>query len=186
MPIKLDVQRIGHGQDHVAIRHAFIERPPDVGDPLIDIHLAAGEAKAALTAERHPFLFQAVRAQIRGIARLQGATAEPFVDDGLYVAILVARLVLLEGLPVIAEDLLEGVFVDPLPCGGHRARLYHVLAAEASWFFPLLSPSLPSASPVRAGRREDFEKGNSYTLNKTPYGRTLGMSEVSSGTSSLC
>jgi len=65
---------------------------------------------------------------------------------------------------VIAEDLLEGVFVDPLPCGGHRARLYHVLAAEASWFFPLLSPSLPSASPVRAGRREDFEKGNSYTL----------------------
>jgi len=30
------------------------------------------------------------------------------------VAILVARMALLEGPPVIAEDLLEGVFVDPL------------------------------------------------------------------------
>ena len=167
------MQGIGHGQHRVTIRHPLVQRPTDVGYPLIDIHLAAGEAEAALTAEGHPFLFQAVRAQIRGIARLQGATAEHFVDDGLYVAILVARLVLLEGLPVIAEDLLEGVFVDPLPCGGHRARLYHVLAAEASWFFPLLSPSLPSASPVRAGRREDFEKGNSYTLKLAPFGRTI-------------
>src|SRR5213079_2239669 len=116
--------------------------------PLIHVHLAAGEAEAALAAERHAFLFQAMRAQIRRIARLQGATAEHFVDDGLHVALLVARLVLLEGLPVIAEDLLEGVFVDPLPCGGHRARLYHVLAAEASRFFTILSPSLSSAAPV--------------------------------------
>src|SRR6266446_8016029 len=74
-------------------------------------------------------------------------------------------MALLEGPPVIAEDLLEGVFVDPLPCGGHSAGLYHVLAAEASWFFTLLSPSLPNASPGGTGRIRDFEKGNSYTLN---------------------
>src|SRR5712692_3492879 len=74
-------------------------------------------------------------------------------------------MALLEGLPVIAEDLLEGVFVDPLPCGGHRARLYHVLGTEASRFFTLLSPSLPIASPGGAGRIRDLEKGNSYTLN---------------------
>src|SRR2546428_13355668 len=73
-------------------------------------------------------------------------------------------MALLEGLPVIAEDLLEGVFVDPLPCGGHRARLYHVLGTEASRFFTLLSPSLPIASPGGAGRIRDLEKGNSYTL----------------------
>src|SRR6266496_3598784 len=135
--------------------------------PLIHVHLAAGEAEAALATERHPFLFQAVRAQICGITRLQGATAEHFVDDGLHVAILVAWMALLEGSPVIAEDLLEGVFVDPLPCGCHRARLYHVLAAEASRFFTLLSLSLPIAAPGGAGRRGDLEKGNSYTLKVT-------------------
>src|SRR5256884_4351048 len=124
----------------MAIRHPLVQRPTDVGDPLIDIHLAAGEAKAALTAERHPFLFQAVRAQIRGIARLQGATAEHFVDNGLHVAILVARLVLLEGLPVIAEDLFEGVFVDPLSCGGHSAGLYHVLAPRSTRLCTLSRP----------------------------------------------
>src|SRR6476620_9366658 len=144
MPIKLEVQRIGHGQDHGAIRHAFIERPPDVGYPLIHVHLAAGEAKAALTAERHPFLFQAVRAQVRRIARLQGATAEHFVDDGLHMTILVPRMALLEGLPVLAEDLLEGIFVDPLDCGCHSACLYHVRAAEASGSSPSSAPLYPA------------------------------------------
>src|SRR5262245_31194915 len=117
------MQGLGHGQHHVAIRYPLIERPPDVGYPFIHVYLAAGEAEAALTAEGHPFLFQAVRAQIRRIARLHGATAEHVVDDGLHVAILIPRMALLEGLPVIAEDLLEGVFVDPLPCGDHSACL---------------------------------------------------------------
>src|SRR5712692_7168163 len=167
------MQGIRHGQHHVPIRDPLVERPPDVGHPLIDVHLAAGEAEAALAAERHPFLFQAMWAQIRAVARLWSATAKHLVDDGLHMAVPVARLVLLEGLPVIAEDLLEGVFVDPLPCGSHRARLYHVLAAEASRFFTLLSPSQPSAAPGRAGRREDLEKGNSYTLKLAPCGRTF-------------
>src|SRR5262249_17683406 len=105
-----------------------------------------------------------MRAQIRRITRLRSATAEHILDDGLHVTILVAWLPPLEGLPVIAEDLLEGVFVDPLPCGDHSARLYHVLAAEASRFFTLLSPSLPTASPVGAGRIRDLKKRNSYTL----------------------
>src|SRR5262249_23081417 len=127
----------------------FIERPPNVSDPLIHVYFAAGEAEAALTAERHAFLFQAMRAQIRRIARLQGATAEHFVDDGLHVALLVARLVLLEGLPVIAEDLLEGVFVNPLPCGDHNAGLYHVLAPRSIRLGTLICPSLPIVSPCR-------------------------------------
>src|SRR5437868_3900478 len=92
-----------------------------------------------------------MRAQIRRIARLQGATAEHFVDDGLHVALLVARLVLLEGRPVIAEDLLEGVFVDPLPCGGHSAGLYHVLAPRSTRLSTLLRPSLPIVSPCSDG-----------------------------------
>src|SRR5262249_33993107 len=135
------MQGIRHGQHHVAIRYPLIERPPDVGYPLIHVYLAAGEAEAALAAEGHPFLFQAVWVQIRRIARLHGATAEHFVDDGLHVAILVPRMVLLEGSPVITEDLLEGVFVDPLPCGCHSAGLYHVFAPRATQLCTLISPS---------------------------------------------
>src|SRR5215813_5515611 len=158
MPIKLEMQGIGHGQHHMAIRYPLIERPPDVGHPLIHVYLAAGEAEAALAAEGHPFLFQTVRAQIRRIARLHGATAEHVVDDGLHVVILVPRMALLAGLPVIAEELLEGVFVDPLPCGDHSACLYHVLAPRATRLCPLIRPSLPIVSPYRDGPQRDSQK----------------------------
>src|SRR6476660_2555408 len=161
MPIKLEVQRIGHGQDHVAIRHAFIERPPDVGHPLIHVHLAAGEAEAALTAERHPFLFQAVRAQVRRIARLQGATAEHFVDHGLHVVILGARMALLEGPPVITEDLLEGVFVDPLFVGCHGRWLYHTLPPGSTCL-----SSLPCAPPWSLERGEQGQQKRKFLYAK--------------------
>src|SRR5215468_5573272 len=109
-----------------------------------------------------------MRAQIRRIACLQGATAEHFVDDGLHVAILVARLMLLEGPPVIAEDLLEGVFVDPLPCGGHRAWLYHVPAPRSTRLGTLIRPSLPLVSPCRDGQKRRFSKRKFlYASSKT-------------------
>src|SRR5215813_13640419 len=158
MPIKLEVQRIGHGQDHVAIRHAFIECPPNVGHPLIDVHLAAGEAEAALAAECHPFLFQTVGAQIRGVARLRRATAEHLVNDGLHMTLPVTRMALLEGLPVIAEDLLEGVFVDPLDCGCHSTGLYHVLALRSTRVAPSSDPPSPSFPPGGTGRRGEAQK----------------------------
>src|ERR1044072_599492 len=142
----------------MAVRHTLVKRPPNVGDPFIDIHFAAGEAETALAAERHPFLVQAVRAQIRGVARLWSATAEHLVDDGLHVAILVPRMALLEGPPVIAEDLLEGVFVDSLPCGCHRAWLYHDLAPRSTRLCSLLRHSLPLVSPCRDGQKGGFSK----------------------------
>src|SRR5262249_10586568 len=145
---------------HVAIRDPLVERPPDVGHPLIHIHFAAGEAAAALATERHAFLCQAMWAQISRIARLQSATAEHVVDDGLHMTILVPRMALLEGLPVIAEDLLESVFVDPLPCRCHRAGLYHVLALRSTRLDTLLRPSLPIVSPCRDGQKEGFSKRN--------------------------
>src|SRR5215510_5256263 len=126
--------------------------------PLIYVHLAAGEAEAALATEGHPLLFQAVRAQIRRIARLGSAAADHLVDDGLHVAILVPRMALLEGPPVIAEDLLEGIFVDPLPCGGHRAWLYHVLAPRSTRLCPLIRLSLPVISPCSDGEKRECSK----------------------------
>src|SRR5215470_2800905 len=142
----------------MAIRDPLVERPPDVGHPLIHIHFATGEAEAALTTERYAFLFQAMWAQIRRIARLQSATAEHFVDDGLHVAILVPRMALLEGAPVIAEDLLEGIFIDPLPCGGHRAWLYHVLAPRSTRLCPLIRLSLPVISPCSDVEKRECSK----------------------------
>src|SRR5215831_5391619 len=156
--IQLEGQRLGPGQHDVAIRYTFVERATDVGHPLIHIHLAAGEAEAALATERHPFLCQAVRAQRGRRARLHGATAEPCVADGLHVAILVPWMTLLEGPPVIADDLLAGAFVDPLPGGGHSAGLCHVLAPRSTQLCTLIRPSLSIVSPCRDGQKGGCSK----------------------------
>jgi len=41
-------------------------------------------------------------------------------------------------------------------------------SSRSQRFFTFLSPSLPPTSSVGSGRRGDFEKGNSYTLNLHP------------------
>jgi hypothetical protein len=85
-----------------------------MGHPLIDVDLAARQTKATLTAQRNAFLLQAVLAEIGDVPRGRIATAQHLVDDGLHLTLLVAGIALLERLPVLAEDLLEGRFVDPL------------------------------------------------------------------------
>src|SRR5437870_11320738 len=67
-------------------------------------------------------------------------------------------MTLLEGPPVIAEDLLEGVFVDPLPCGCHSAGLYHVLAPRSTRLCTPLRPPLPIVSPCRDGQKGGSSK----------------------------
>src|SRR5262245_44038456 len=74
------------------------------------------------------------------------------------MTILVPRMALLEGPPVITEDLLEGVFVDPLPGGCHSAGLYHVFTPSATWLGTLLRPSLPIVFPCRDGQKGGFSK----------------------------
>src|SRR5712691_5104148 len=63
------------------------------------------------------------------------------------MAILVARLALL-----------EGVFVDPLHGGCHRACLYHDLASRSTRLGTLMRPSLPLVSPSRGGQNRGFSK----------------------------
>jgi len=99
MPIKLEVQRIGHGQDHVAIRHAFIECPPMWDTHSSTYTLQQERQKLLLQLNATRFLFQTVGAQIRGVARLWSATAEHLVNDSLHMAIPVTRMALLEGPP---------------------------------------------------------------------------------------
>src|SRR5882724_10778763 len=62
--------------------------------------------------------------------------------------------------PVIAEDLLEGVFVDPLSVVCHGRWLYHTLPPGSTCL-----PSLPCAPPWSLQREQGQQKkGNSYTL----------------------
>src|SRR5215470_2936265 len=60
-------------------------------------------------------------------------------------------MALLEGPPVIAEELREGVFVDPLPGGCHSARLYHGLAPRSTRLCPSSAPLSPSSLPIATG-----------------------------------
>src|SRR5262249_31943339 len=54
--------------------------------------------------------------------------------------------------------LLEGIFVDPLPCGDHSAGLYHVLAPRATRLCPLIRLSLPIICSCRDGQKGDSQK----------------------------
>src|SRR5215467_7963520 len=60
-------------------------------------------------------------------------------------------MALLEGPPVIAEELREGVFVDPLPGGCHSARLYHGLGPRSTRLCPSSAPLSPSSLPIATG-----------------------------------
>src|SRR5258708_24112667 len=74
-------------------------------------------------------------------------------------------MALLEGPPVIAEDRLEGVLVDPLSVVCHGRWLYHTLPPGSTCL-----PSLPCAPPWSLQREQGQQKkGNSYTL-KVPTG----------------
>src|SRR5207247_11200218 len=88
-------------------------------------------------------------------------TAEHFVDDGLHVAILVARMALLEGPPVIAEDLLEGVFVDPLSVVCHGRWLYHTLPPGSTCL-----SSLPCAPPWSLERGEQGQQKRKFLYTR--------------------
>jgi hypothetical protein len=122
----------------VAIRYPLIEGATDVGDLLIHVDLAAREAEAAFAAECDPFLVETMWTQIRGVARLGCATAQHLLDDVLHVASPISRMTLLERLPMIPKNLLEGVFIDPWCCKCHSWCLYHVSTAGSTLFYILI------------------------------------------------
>jgi hypothetical protein len=78
-------------------------------------------------------------------------------------------MALLEGPPMIAEDLLEGIFVDPLLCGCHSAWLYHVLAPRSTRLSTLLRPSVPTVFPCSDGQKEGVLKRKFLYAQVTHY-----------------
>ncbi len=112
-------QGIRNRQHHMTIGHSFVECLPDMAHPLVDVHLTARQTKAALAAQRHPFLFQAVLTQRDARARRRIATAEHLLHHLKHLRPQVVAIVLPERFPVIAEDLFEGLFVHACCWGVH-------------------------------------------------------------------
>src|ERR1700704_6659448 len=83
-------------------------------------------------------------------------------------------MALLEGPPVIAEDLLEGVFVDPLSVMCHGRWLYHTLPLGSTCL-----PSLPCAPPW------SLERGTQGQHKKEILIRYIYRSQAKDGTCSF-
>src|SRR6266851_3905656 len=107
----------------MTIGHPFVERLANMTHPLVDIHFATRQTKATLAAKRHPLLFQAVFTQIGAIARGRIATSEHLLHHLGDLRVQRVTLALPEYLPVIAEELFEGLFVDAGCWGLHNGHL---------------------------------------------------------------
>src|SRR5215470_11585141 len=81
-------------------------------------------------------------------------TPQHLLDDRLYLGLLVTGKALLEGFPVITEDLLKGRFVDPLSVGCHGRGLYHTLPSGS---ISLASLAGPPTCELERGK-EDYQK----------------------------
>src|SRR4029450_4906307 len=98
-------------------------------------------------------------------ARAWISTPQHLLDDRLHLRLLVAGIALLESLPVIAEDLLKGRFVDPLSVVCHGRWLSHTLPSGSTFFASL-------AVSLQVHWREEkkaIKKGNSYTIKMYSY-----------------
>jgi len=140
------------------IGHSLIESLADMGHPLINVHLTTRQTKAALTAESDALLFETVLTKIGDVAGGRIATTPHLCDNVTHLGLLVARIALLEGLPMIAEDLLEGRFIDPLSVVCHGAWLYHGLTGESISFsdraVALPMDLLPQSTAAQASKKE--------------------------------
>jgi hypothetical protein len=92
------------------------------------------------------------------------ATAQHLYDNVTPLSLLVARIALLEGLPMIAEELLEGRFIDPLSVVCHGTWLYHGLTGESISFSYRAVALLPMGLLPQSPAAQASKQGISYTI----------------------
>ena len=134
-------------------RHPFIASPANMIYPLVDVHLATRQAKATLAAKRHPFGFLAVFKPIGAIAGSRIATPEHLLHHLGNLRPEVVPIALPERLPVIAEDLLKGCFIDTCGWDLPNGYQYHGRAAESNPNIVLSGTPHSSPSQQPGGRR---------------------------------
>ncbi len=111
--IKPGSQELRHGQDHMAISNARQEPPTDEVCPSVGIDLGTGKTKARLAGESDTTYLSALAASVLDKAHLSRlAAVEHFLYGVVVVGTIKACMSLLKRIPMLAENLLKGVFVN--------------------------------------------------------------------------
>lgn len=111
--IKPGMQKLRHGQDHMAIRDTRKEASSDEVGPSVGIDLGTGKTKARFAGEGNTAYFSTVAASVLHEAHFFGIAAVQHFLDGISVVRTVkAWTELFKRIPVIIENLFEYVFVN--------------------------------------------------------------------------
>jgi hypothetical protein len=111
--IKPGSQELRHGQDHMAISNARQEPSTDEVCPSVGIDLGTGKTKARLAGESNTTYLSALAASVLDKAHLSRlAAVEHFLYGVVVVGTIKACMSLLKRIPMVAENLLKGVFVN--------------------------------------------------------------------------
>ena len=111
--VKPNPEKIRHGEDDVAVGDARQQAPAYEVNPAVGVGLGAGEAERRFAGESYAACFAA-----RGATKLCKphfvgiAAIEHFMDDAVVIIGVEHWVDVLEGVPVIAEYLLEDIFVE--------------------------------------------------------------------------
>jgi hypothetical protein len=164
----------------MAIDHALLQHLADLSDPIVDINFGASQTERGLATHRDEVLPLATMCTvILDIPHLVGiAAVEHLVDETIIVASIVARVGVLEAIPVINKDLFEDVGVLSRCCHHQIApskgvgfwgveHFYHVsrsVSTPSSVF--TAAPSHDLSRPGDTGISEQIENEFSYTIKQ--------------------
>ena len=111
--IKPCSQELRHGQDHMPISYAGKEASSDEICPSVGIALCTAKTEAGFAGEGDATGLSAVATSVLHKAHFVGITAvEHFLDVVIVIRAVETRMDLLKRIPVIVENLFEGVFFN--------------------------------------------------------------------------
>ena len=106
-------QELRHGQDHMAIGDTRQEASSDEIGPAVGVNLGTGKTEAGFAGKGNSAYFSTVAASVLDKAHLfRIAAVEHLLNSFVVVGTVRVWPELLKRIPVIVENLLEGVFVN--------------------------------------------------------------------------
>jgi len=106
-------QGFRHGQYNMSISYTWQQPPADEVRPSVGINLAAGKTEAGFAGEGDTSYFSAVAASVLNKAHLvRIAAVEHFLNSIVVIRAVKSWIDLLKRIPMIAENLLECVFIN--------------------------------------------------------------------------
>jgi hypothetical protein len=121
------VEKIWDRKHDVAIDHARNEAAPNVVNPAVSIDFGAGQTEGGFTTEANAASFTTVKAAVLSIPHgFWVSTVEHFLNNSVVIFGVVARVFGLEFLPMVEENMFEGVFINVRPEGCFILRVYEL------------------------------------------------------------